>query len=59
MAGPVREVTGPLAAQAAAGTLKVDVTTVVPLEQAADGLATIASGQARGKIVVKISDRPS
>lgn len=56
MAGPVREVTEPLVALAVAGTLKVDVTTVVPLEQAVDGLATIASGQARGKIVVKISD---
>jgi hypothetical protein len=29
---------------------------VLPLEQATGGLATIASGNARGKIVVKISD---
>jgi hypothetical protein len=29
---------------------------VLPLEQAAEGLATIASGKARGKIVVKVSD---
>lgn len=36
--------------------LKVDIATVLPLEQAADGLATIASGRARGKIVVKVSD---
>jgi NADPH:quinone reductase-like Zn-dependent oxidoreductase len=56
MASPVREVTAPLAEKAAAGTLTVDVTTVLPLEQAADGLATIANGHARGKIVIKISD---
>jgi NADPH:quinone reductase-like Zn-dependent oxidoreductase len=56
MAGPVREVIVPLAEQAAAGTLKVDVTTVLPLDHAADGLATIASGKARGKIVVTIGD---
>jgi hypothetical protein len=45
MGGPVREVTAPLAEQAAAGTLTVDVSTVLPLEQAADGLATIANGR--------------
>jgi len=56
MAGPVREVTAPLAAQAAAGSLKVDVHTVLPIEQAADGLATLAGGRARGKTVVKIAD---
>ena len=56
MAHPVRELIAPLAEQAAAGTLRVDVTTVLPLEQAAEGLATIASGNARGKIVIKIAD---
>ena len=56
IAGPVREVTGPLAEQAAAGTLTVDVTTVLPLDEVAEGLATIAGGKARGKIVVKVSD---
>jgi NADPH:quinone reductase-like Zn-dependent oxidoreductase len=56
MAGPVREVTAPLAERAAAGALTVDVTTVLPLEQAGEGLATIASRQARGKIVIKLSD---
>jgi NADPH:quinone reductase-like Zn-dependent oxidoreductase len=56
MAAPVREVTAALADRAVAGTLKVDVTTVVPFEQATDGLAIIASGHARGKIVVKIGD---
>ena len=56
MAGPVREVIAPLAEQAAAGTLTVDVTTVLPFERAAEGLATIAAGQAHGKIVVTIGD---
>ncbi|MEV6712849.1 NADP-dependent oxidoreductase [Lentzea sp. NPDC051208] len=56
MAAPVREVLEPLAAQAAEGTLKVDITQVLPLEQAGDGLATIASGAARGKIIVNIAD---
>ena len=42
--------------QAAAGTLAVDVITVLPFERAADGLATIARGQARGKIVVTVAD---
>jgi hypothetical protein len=41
---------------AAAGILTADITTVLPLEQATDGLATIANGNARGKIVIKISD---
>jgi NADPH:quinone reductase-like Zn-dependent oxidoreductase len=56
MAGPVREVIAPLAEQAAAGTLKVEVNTILSLDEAPVGLATIASGHARGKIVVKISD---
>jgi NADPH:quinone reductase-like Zn-dependent oxidoreductase len=55
-AQPVRETTGPVAEQAASGTLTIAVDTVLPLDQAADGLATLASGTARGKIVVKISD---
>lgn len=53
---PVREITALLAEKAAAGALKVDVNTVLTLDQATDGLATIAAGKARGKIVVKISD---
>ncbi len=52
MAAAVREVTGPLAEQAAAGTLKVDVGSVITLDQAIDGLATIAAGRAKGKTVV-------
>jgi NADPH:quinone reductase-like Zn-dependent oxidoreductase len=55
MAGPVTAVVAPLAAQAAAGTLVVHVDTVLPLERAAEGLATLASGQAHGKIVVTIA----
>jgi NADPH:quinone reductase-like Zn-dependent oxidoreductase len=55
MAGPVREVVAPLAEQAAAGTLHVPVTTVLPLDRAIEGLATIASGNAHGKIVVTVS----
>jgi NADPH:quinone reductase-like Zn-dependent oxidoreductase len=54
MAGPVREVVAPLLERAADGLLRVDVTTVLPLDQALDGLATIASGQARGKLVVTV-----
>ncbi|MDX3581347.1 NADP-dependent oxidoreductase [Streptomyces europaeiscabiei] len=56
MAAPGRDDIAPLAEQAAAGTLTVDVTTVLPLESAAEGLATIASGTARGKIVITIAD---
>jgi hypothetical protein len=55
-AGSVWEVTAPLAEKAAAGTLTVDVHTVLPLGQAADSLATIAAGNARNKIVIKIDD---
>lgn len=54
MATAVREVTGPLAEQAAAGKLKVTVDSVVPLEQAAEALGTIAAGKANGKIVVDL-----
>lgn len=56
MAAPTREVTGPLAEQVANGSLKVEIQTVLPLEHALDGLATLASGDAHGKIVVTISD---
>lgn len=40
----------------AAGTLKVDVHTVLPIEHAAAGLATLAGSKARGKTVVKMVD---
>ena len=55
MAAPTREVTGPLAEQVA-GSLKVQIDTVLSLEQASDGLANLAAGTARGKIVVTIAD---
>ena len=55
MATAVREVTGPLAQQATDGGLTVEVT-VLPLDRAAEGLATLAAGQARGKIVVAVTD---
>jgi len=41
---------------AVAGTLTAGITTVLPLDQATDGLARIANGNTRGKIVIKISD---
>jgi len=53
-AHPLRETIEPLAEQAAAGALTIDVHTVLPLERAAEGLATLAAGTARGKIVVTI-----
>lgn len=43
-----------LLGHAAAGTIRVDVSTVLPLDEAASGLATIAQGKAVGKIVVEI-----
>lgn len=57
LAAPVREAILPLAEQAAAGSLRVDIATVLPFEQAAEGLATIAAGQAHGKIVVTVDNR--
>lgn len=50
-----RELIAGLAEQVAAGELSVDVTTVLSLEQATDGLRTIATGNARGKIVVSLA----
>ncbi len=44
-----------LADQAAAGRLSVDVTAVLSLDRAPDGLRTIAAGNARGKIVVALA----
>ena len=56
MAAAVREVTEPLAEQAAAGTLTVDVGSVITLDEALDGLATIAAGHAKGKTVVSFDN---
>lgn len=50
-----RELIGRLADQVAAGRLSVEVTTVLSLDQAVDGLRTLASGNARGKIVVSLA----
>jgi NADPH:quinone reductase-like Zn-dependent oxidoreductase len=55
MASPTSDVIGPLVEQAASGTLKVQIDTVLPFERAAEGLATLAAGQAHGKIVVTIA----
>jgi len=55
MAAPVREVIAPLAQQVAEGILTVDVTTL-PLDLATEGLTTLASGAARGKIVVTVDN---
>ena len=55
MAGPVREVVAPRPSRLP-GTLRVHVATQLPLEQATEGLATIAEGKAHGKIVVTIAD---
>jgi NADPH:quinone reductase-like Zn-dependent oxidoreductase len=52
-ANPVRETTAPLAALAAINRLTVEVE-VLPLERAAEGLATLAAGTARGKLVIAI-----
>jgi NADPH:quinone reductase-like Zn-dependent oxidoreductase len=57
MANAVHDTVAPLVQQAAAGTLKVHVAQVLPLEKATDGLAAIASGQAHGKLVVHIAHR--
>ncbi len=55
MASPTRDLIAPLAEQAAKGELHIDVYRVLPLDQAADGLAELAAGRARGKIVVDLS----
>jgi len=54
MARPTREVVAPLAEQAATGALKVSVSSVVPLDEAADALGALAAGKANGKIVVQL-----
>lgn len=52
MAHATREVTGPITQQVADGKLQVSVDQVLDLDRAAEGLATLAAGAARGKIVV-------
>jgi len=51
---PNRETLSRLVAEIERGALRVDVEQVLPLEQAAQGLETIASRTARGKIAVAI-----
>ena len=55
MASPTSDVFGPLAESAARGDLHVDVFRVVALHEALDGLAELASGRSRGKIVVDLT----
>jgi len=52
MANAVREVTAPIAAQVADGSIQVTVDQLHGLDKAADGLAALAAGTARGKLVV-------
>jgi len=54
MATPLRDVVAPLAQQVADRTLKVNISSVVPLSQAADALGSLAAGQGNGKIVVDV-----
>jgi NADPH:quinone reductase-like Zn-dependent oxidoreductase len=56
MAAAVREVVALLAEQAADGTLQVHVATGPTLDQATEGLATIAGSRAHGKIVITVAD---
>ncbi len=54
MATPVREVVAPLVEQAASGSLKVHVASVLPLAQAAEGLGALGAGGVKGKIVIDL-----
>ncbi|MTD53998.1 alcohol dehydrogenase catalytic domain-containing protein [Amycolatopsis sp. RM579] len=54
MAHATREVTAPIAAKIADGSMLAGVAQVLELDQAAEGLATLASGGARGKIVITL-----
>jgi NADPH:quinone reductase-like Zn-dependent oxidoreductase len=56
MAAATRDVVGPLAELAAAGELQVSVSDVLTLDQAADGLARLATGGAGGKLVVSLEN---
>ncbi len=56
MAAATRDVVGPLAEQAAAGTLQISVADVLTLDQAAEGLGRLATGGAGGKLVVRLED---
>ena len=56
MAAATRDVVGPLAEQAAAGTLQVCVADTLTLDQAVEGLGRLATGGAGGKLVVRLED---
>jgi NADPH:quinone reductase-like Zn-dependent oxidoreductase len=55
IASPTREVIAPLAESAANGDLHVDVASVLSLDAALDGLAELAAGHSRGKIIVDLA----
>ncbi len=54
VASPVRETLTTLGEEIDRGRLRVDVEETLPLENAASGLDTLATGHARGKIVVTV-----
>ncbi|MFD9701839.1 NADP-dependent oxidoreductase [Lentzea sp. NPDC059081] len=54
MAHATREVTAPVVAGVGDGSIQVSIAEVLDLDHAADGLATLAAGSARGKIVVAL-----
>ena len=54
MAQPTADVLAPLAEQAANGTLKVHIADVLPFDQAAQGLSTLAAGGVKGKLVIDL-----
>ena len=45
-----------LGEQVASGALRVDIEQILTLQNATQGLETLAAGTARGKIVVRIED---
>jgi NADPH:quinone reductase-like Zn-dependent oxidoreductase len=54
MAKPTRDITAPFAQKVAGGSMQVSVAEVLDLDHAAEGLAVLAAGAARGKIVVTL-----
>ncbi len=54
MVQPTADIVGPLAEQAASGSLKVHVASVLPLAQAAEGLGALGAGGVKGKIVIDL-----
>ena len=54
MAQPTADVVGPLAEQAASGSLKVHVASVLPFAQAAEGLGVLGAGGVKGKVVIDL-----